>query len=103
MFSVTWPATWAAKGYTTFTMGCEGLEDARSWHAAMLQSIEGLRGQRRPARKAAQQVERTASASAADVVRWQEDAWVAGLWTMPGLVPGPCHTLFGPCHAWCSA
>lgn len=49
LFTLTWPATWAAKGYTTFTFGFDDLETCRKWHSLMHERIaflcqrEGLR------------------------------------------------------------
>lgn len=35
MFTISWPASWAAKGYTSFTFGFESLEDAKTWHSQL--------------------------------------------------------------------
>ncbi|KAG1680323.1 hypothetical protein FOA52_015413 [Chlamydomonas sp. UWO 241] len=42
-FTVLWPKSWAAKGYTRFTMGFESLSEAREWHGAVSSSINHLR------------------------------------------------------------
>ena len=43
LFTVVWPSSWFQKGYSTFTMGCESLEEARAWHGAVAASISNLR------------------------------------------------------------
>lgn len=46
LFTVAWPKSWFNKGYSTFTMGLESLEEAREWHAAMQASISMLKTKR---------------------------------------------------------
>eukprot|EP00798_Chlamydomonas_sp_ICE-L_P012259 gene12259-15405_t len=45
MFTLSWPKRWAAKGYTTFTLGCESLEEARAWHQHFAASLHTARSQ----------------------------------------------------------
>mmetsp|Transcript_6312 Transcript_6312/g.13904 ORF Transcript_6312/g.13904 Transcript_6312/m.13904 type:complete len:915 (+) Transcript_6312:68-2812(+) len=43
LFEVTWPLSWASKGYTTFTLGFEKIEDARRWHDNFNSAINYLK------------------------------------------------------------
>ena len=46
LFTVVWPKSWFNKGYSTFTMGSESLDEARAWHAAIQASISMLKAKK---------------------------------------------------------
>ena len=46
LFTIVWPSSWYNKGYSTFTIGLETLEEARAWHAAVAESISLLRSKK---------------------------------------------------------
>jgi hypothetical protein len=39
-FHIIWPKRWATKGYTSITLGCETLAEARAWHRAFKDAIQ---------------------------------------------------------------
>ncbi|KAG1665198.1 hypothetical protein FOA52_002599 [Chlamydomonas sp. UWO 241] len=43
VIKIKWPSSWATKGYTTLTLGCESADDAARWHASLAASIESMR------------------------------------------------------------
>jgi len=43
IFSVTWPRSWATKGYTSCEYGCESLAEAREWHDLIRESISSIK------------------------------------------------------------
>ncbi len=43
MFTLVWPRSWAAKGYTSFQFGFKSFEEAQAWHDHLSRCIAGLR------------------------------------------------------------
>ncbi len=43
MFTVEWPASYRAKGYSSFTFASESLEETKDWHGAILAAIGDLK------------------------------------------------------------
>ncbi|GLC71676.1 hypothetical protein PLESTF_001148300 [Pleodorina starrii] len=46
MFTLSWPTKWAAKGYTSFSFGFEGMEEARGWHKRLAECLQSLRAEK---------------------------------------------------------
>lgn len=46
VFTVSWPCSWATKGYTTIQLGCESLDEACKWHTLISESIHSIQVRR---------------------------------------------------------